>query len=914
MGLNFGDRAGWEGTSRTWRFDQYEFDEASRELRAGGRPLELESKPLEVLYQLLLHAGEVVTKDELLESAWPGVSVVEGSLATAVSKLRKSLADDDARIILTVPRVGYRLAVPVQCRIVTPPATEELAFKPGDPVPGREHWQFVSRMEMSASSEVWLAKHPKTHESRVFKFASDGIRLKALKREVTLSRMLREALGERPDFVRVLEWNFDAPPFYIESEFCGQNLAEWADAHGGLRNIPLPTRLEVLIEAAQAVAAAHDTGILHKDLKPANVLITESAEGHQVKVADFGSGALMEPARLKALGITNLGFTRTAGVESGALTGTLMYLAPEVLGGQAPTASADVFALGVMLYQLIAGDFRKPLSPGWEAEVEDPLIREDIGEAACGDPSRRLISVAALVDRLRNLENRRAERNQLELARERAQIAERRLAAARARRPWVAAAALLLAAGLAISLALYRSALRERDRANRQTSIAASVNRFLADDLLGRSDPFQSGRSDETLIAAVKRASSSIDQQFHSAPDVAARLHQTIANALDNRSVYPDARAEYQLAADLFVKAGGAMSQEAIVARLQSAAMEARSYQAGSLPRARSIVAEQESRIGKIRRPNADLAVWLASARGMIALIDNNAKLAAGQFQLAYEAAERLTEFNESARLNMKQKLAFASIRMGDGAKAEQLFRELIDAFSRTSGPESPSVLRVRLNLAQAFMIEGKNKEAIQETSAIYPVYVERLGADHELSMQVLTTQAQCEGTLGLWNDAIRDDLAIHQIALRKQGPTSFFSIATLSDAALAQCRAAKFSQGESNARDALEQSIKAFGEHAGLTGAAAYTVASCWIGTGKLREASRLLEGIDSKPVAQLAGFPDWWANVSLAQAEIAYRQGDFPAARKYLQDAMPVFSRADAEPYQKRTMETLTAALKNR
>jgi ATP/maltotriose-dependent transcriptional regulator MalT len=232
-------------------------------------------------------------------------------------------------------------------------------------------------------------------------------------------------------------------------------------------------------------------------------------------------------------------------------------------------------------------------------------------------------------------------------------------------------------------------------------------------------------------------------------------------------------------------------------------------------------------------------------------------------------------------------------------------------AFSRSAGPESPSVLRVRLNLAQAFMIEGKNREAIEEANRIYPEYVARLGENHELTMQLLTTRAQCEGSLGMWEDAIRDDLAIYNLAIRKQGPTSFFAVATLSDAALAQCRAGHYAEGEPNARKAFEASAKAFGPHAGLTGGAAYTLASCSIGLGKLAEASRHLQDIDSKVVAQLAGFPDWFANVALAQAEIAYRQGDYSTARKYLQSAAPVFSKSDAEPYQKHALENLTAAL---
>jgi ATP/maltotriose-dependent transcriptional regulator MalT len=208
-------------------------------------------------------------------------------------------------------------------------------------------------------------------------------------------------------------------------------------------------------------------------------------------------------------------------------------------------------------------------------------------------------------------------------------------------------------------------------------------------------------------------------------------------------------------------------------------------------------------------------------------------------------------------------------------------------------------------------MIEGKNNEAIQEANAIYPEYVAKLGEDHELAMQLLTTRAQCEGTLGLWEEAIRDDMAIYRLSLKKQGPQSFFAIATLTDGALAQCRGGHLSEGEANARQAYEASVKAFGPRAGLTGGTAYTLASCSIDRGKLAEASALLRNIDTKAVAQLTGFPDWSANVDLSLAEIAYRQGDYAGAGRYLHSAAPAFSKLGAEAYQRRAVETLSAAL---
>jgi len=446
------DRAG-----RLWLFAGCEFDELCLELRVKGKSVDLELKPLEVLLQLVLRAGAVVTKEELLETVWPGLTVVDSSVATAISKLRKALEDESATIISTVPRVGYKLAVAVHSKDLSPFRTwRRSGFTPGDPVPGREQWRLRSCLDPSSSGDVWLAENPKTHELRVFKFASDELHLKGLKREVTVSRFLRQALGNRPEFVHILEWNFDSQPYFLESEYGGLNLAGWAESQNGLSNIPLATRLLLLADVAEAVAGAHGAGVLHKDLKPANILVTRVGNLWQVKVADFGSASLVEPARLRAMGITNLGLTQTGGPQSPSLTGTLMYLAPEVLSGQRPTAAADVYALGVMLYQLATGDFRKPLAPGWEAGIEDSVVRQDIADAACGDPALRISSATQLAERLLNLDQRRKQRDAIELAAQHSKMAERKRAEARARRPWVLALALVLLVGLLVGLSFYR--------------------------------------------------------------------------------------------------------------------------------------------------------------------------------------------------------------------------------------------------------------------------------------------------------------------------------------------------------------------------------------------------------------------------------------------------------------------------
>ncbi len=106
-------RTGGEDTC--WRFANATFDERDWILTVAGERMTVEHKPLAVLKALLHEEGRLVSKEQLLDSAWPGVTVVDESLATAVRKLRRALGDHDPdhMVIETVRGLGYRIAVPV---------------------------------------------------------------------------------------------------------------------------------------------------------------------------------------------------------------------------------------------------------------------------------------------------------------------------------------------------------------------------------------------------------------------------------------------------------------------------------------------------------------------------------------------------------------------------------------------------------------------------------------------------------------------------------------------------------------------------------------------------------------------------------------------------------------------------------
>ena len=467
----------------------------------------------------------------------------------------------------------------------------------------------------------------------------------------------------------------------------------------------------------------------------------------------------------------------------------------------------------------------------------------------------------------------------------------------------------LVVTGLVAYFALRLAA--ERDTVLREKMIATEVNKFLSDDLLGRANPFQSGKATESLTQAILRASPRIDRKFAAEPEIAARLHLTIAQALDSRSDFKEARHEYARAHDLFLQTEGPRSEDAIAVQLQCAAMDARSFTSDGVAAAKSLIHQQEMLLTRIKRPRKDLMVWLYSAKGMLALVDSDDQSANRYFKLASDHAAGLPEFDETARYDLQQRLAFTYLRLGDGATAEKLARQLIAGYSATDGPESPYVLRMRLNLAQAYLVERKFPEAVAEANAIYSAFVRQFGPDHELTMQLLTTRAQSEGSMGRFDDAVHDDLAVYNIAVKKQGPLSFYAIATLSDASESQCRANHLIVGEQNARKAYDNSVRAFGRKNALTQATLLPLANCLISQGKLREASRDLSQIDTRAVVPLTGDPDWGAGVTLAKAGIAVRERNFADARREINSVRSIFSRPDADAYQRHKMKLLSAEI---
>lgn len=363
-------------------------------------------------------------------------------------------------------------------RAVSPGEEDTLGWRPavGLHVPGRPNWALQEQLGEGGFGEVWLAAHEKTHATRVFKFCFEPERVRGLKREVVLFRLLKESLGHREDIAQILDWEFDSPPFFIESEYTeGGDLKDWAARKGGIGKVPLETRLELVAQAAVALGAAHSVGVLHKDIKPANILVSEVSgrDTPRASLTDFGIGLITDPGALAAQGITAAGMTDTlVGGSSSSGSGTRLYMAPEVVEGKAPTTLSDIYALGVVLYQVVIGDLSHSIAPGWERDVDDDFLRDDIAHCVDGAPEHRLGSANELAERLRSLEERRADRARE--IRERKEAEQAKIIAQNARkrrRQFMTISAI----GILVTAAFGVAAVRENQRATTQARLRAEL-------------------------------------------------------------------------------------------------------------------------------------------------------------------------------------------------------------------------------------------------------------------------------------------------------------------------------------------------------------------------------------------------------------------------------------------------------
>jgi serine/threonine protein kinase len=208
---------------------------------------------------------------------------------------------------------------------------------------------------VGATAEVFAAKNSKTGNDVALKVFSPVVSrdkdvINRLKEEASVLARLRHPNVVSTFGIQMSQDRDGQSQFAIELELVdGVDLRTWMTEHSE-RTLLIEHKLWALAQVARGLGAAHEIGALHRDLKPENILVSKTGD---VKLTDFGLARTV---------------TRVTMTRIGLLVGSLGYLAPEVINGERATVHSDIFSLGVIAYELLAGQ------PPYVGETPQALI------------------------------------------------------------------------------------------------------------------------------------------------------------------------------------------------------------------------------------------------------------------------------------------------------------------------------------------------------------------------------------------------------------------------------------------------------------------------------------------------------------------------------------------------------------
>ncbi len=606
-------------------------------------------------------------------------------------------------------------------------------------------YRIVREIGRGGMGAVYLAERADgAYEQAVaLKLVKRGLETRAVLRRFHHERRVLARL-EHPNVARLLDAGVaeDGRPFFVMEHVEGEPITDYCDRRG----LGVERRLGLFEQVGRAVRYAHQNLVVHRDLKPSNVLVAEDGEGRPVvKLLDFGIAKVLHgEGDEEEITLT----------EAGGRVLTPAYAAPEQVAGAPVTTATDVYALGVLLFELLAG--RRPeAQPGTTvrrpstgvateaAEVRgttaDGLRRRLRGDldVICRKALREeLAERYASVDEL--LDDVRRHREGLPVTARPASAGYRvRKFVARHRLGVGATAAVLLAlvGGLGAALWQARLAAGERDTARREAATAEQVKDYLV-DVFAASDPWENPAdvqgTEMTARELLARGVAQVEA-LEEEPAVQAELMEVLALTYRRLGLYD--KAEPLLERALAVRRALWGPEHADVAQSQEALAEFRRDE-GTFGEAealhRAALATRRRLLGEDDPATARSLSGLAST-----LYDGGSYDEAEELFRAALALDRRVLGDAHPEVAAKlNNLALLLHGKGDRAEAEALFREALAVHRQALGDEHPHVAQSLTNVAVPLQMRGAYAEAEALHREALGLRTRLLGADHPVTAE----------------------------------------------------------------------------------------------------------------------------------------------------------------------------------
>lgn len=640
----------------------------------------------------------------------------------------------------------------------------EGAAEEGDDLAGQlvGHWRIVERIARGGLATVYRAAREggEFEQAGAFKVLRRGLDTDDIVGRFRAERQILSSL-EHPAIARILDGGAmpDGRPYLVLEYVDGQPITQHCESRG----LALQERLRLLIQVLRALHHAHTHLVVHRDVKPSNVLV--SASGH-VKLLDFGIAKLLDGGDVIRASV----LTRT-----GVALLTPGYASPEQRAGRTVTTASDIYQVGLVLFELVTG--RRPS----EGSTDSPMDLPRPSEVLRGTPLGRVAKgdldaiVGKATHRDPELRYRSADDMVLDLQRfldgrpvlARPYSATYRLRKLVSRRPWLLPVTVLLAAGLVaylITLTVYSA------RLGREQRQAAAALHFM-EDLFRSPDPYSPAdpergaaiRVVEALAIGQRRMRTALRDQ----PELRATLLGSIADVYASLDQFPEAIELRQEALALEDALYGPASHQALQSRRE---LGQHHSLAGELDRADPLLRRQ---LDLARETHRTGSVELALSEIAYAFHLDRQGDPAGSRALLLSAVEALRAHPlEHAQLLVQVLVALEEQR--SMVKAPLGFDPLEEAESvarAVFGEDSLQLALVRVRRGASLTNEGTYEASESQFLRAVPVLEDKLGRAHQTTLGALNNLGYLYHRRGDLPAAERIHRELLERKLAKHGP-----------------------------------------------------------------------------------------------------------------------------------------------
>jgi serine/threonine protein kinase/tetratricopeptide (TPR) repeat protein len=587
------------------------------------------------------------------------------------------------------------------------------------------------------------------------------------------------ALMNHPNVARVYDAGLseDGRPFFVMEYASGVPITGYCDRE----RLAIPERLALFVQTCEALQHAHQKGIIHRDVKPSNVLVVLESGEPRVKVIDFGV------AKATGQKLTD----RTLFTQLGLVIGTPEYMSPEQAGvtGLDVDTRADIYSLGVLLYELLVGAL--PFDPAAVRGVPNLEMLRIIREV---EPPRPITRVASLGDTAGEIaHNRRTDlpslhrqlRGELEWITMRAiekdparrypaaselaadvrrylasepVLARPQTATYRLRKfvrrnrvsvVAVAAVVLALAVGLIVSTVQYRKAAWARDQARLEADKATAINDFLQ-QMLGSAASGRKGRS-ALLVDVLAAGAAKVDGSFADEPDVRVALHETIGDVYGSLAMFPEAELHKRRVLEYRERELGPGDGRTIQARLSlgGTLFEAHRYDE-AIAAYRRAFEDGDRYLGRMNATTLDAMHLLGNVYNLVGRQTDSEPLVTEALALS----EKLRGPDDPRTLDNRMSLAYLYFHEHRFQESADNYRRVVEADRRLRQPGQWSTVRSAEEFTRVLVNMGRLDEAERVMSGLIDTANRAMGEAHLQTLYVAGSLAEVRMARGDFDGA----------------------------------------------------------------------------------------------------------------------------------------------------------------